>query len=46
MDELADARVFAGFHFRTACVDGKTVGSSVAGFILDNLMGRIHGEGE
>jgi hypothetical protein len=46
MDELADARVFAGFHFRTACEDGRTVGSEVAGYILDNLMGRIHGEGE
>lgn len=46
MDELADARVFAGFHFRTACEDGRTVGSNVADYIVDNLMGRIHGEGE
>ena len=37
MDELADARVFAGFHFRTACEDGRTVGSNVAGHILDTL---------
>jgi hypothetical protein len=46
MDELADARVFAGFHFRTACEDGRILGSDVAGYLLDNLMGRIHGEGE
>jgi hypothetical protein len=46
LDELADARVFAGIHFRTACDDGLVLGGAVAGHILDNLMGRIHGEGE
>jgi hypothetical protein len=46
MDEIADARVFAGFHFRTACEDGKILGSHVAAYILENLMERIHGEGE
>jgi hypothetical protein len=46
MDELADARVFAGFHFRTACEEGKTLGSNVASYILNNRMGRIHGECE
>jgi hypothetical protein len=46
LDELADARVFAGFHFRTACEDGRAIGGQVAGYILDNLMGRIHGAGE
>jgi hypothetical protein len=46
MDEVGDARVFAGIHFRTACEDGRTVGSDVAGYILENRMQRIHGEGE
>lgn len=46
MEELADARVFAGIHFRTACDDGLILGGDVAGHILDNLMGRIHGQGE
>ena len=46
IDEVADARVFAGIHFRTACEDGKVLGSEVAGYIMENLMGRIHGEGE
>jgi hypothetical protein len=46
MDEVADARVFAGFHFRTACQDGRILGSAVAAYILENLMVRIHGEGE
>jgi hypothetical protein len=46
IDEVADARVFAGIHFRTACEDGRALGSKVASYILDNRMGRIHGEGE
>lgn len=46
IDEIADARVFAGIHFRTACEDGKRLGSRVAAYILENRMGRIHGEGE
>jgi hypothetical protein len=44
MDEIADARVFAGFHFRTACQDGQVLGSDVADFILENRMQRIHGK--
>jgi hypothetical protein len=46
LGELADARVFAGIHFRTACDDGLVLGGAVAEYILDNLMGRIHGHGE
>jgi hypothetical protein len=46
IDEVADARVFAGIHFRAACDVGSITGSEVAGYILDNLMGRLHGEGE
>ena len=46
IDEVADARVFAGIHFRTACEDGKILGGNVAGYILENLMGRVHGEGD
>lgn len=46
LDELADARVFAGIHFRTACDDGVILGRDVADQILNNLMQRIHGKGE
>ena len=46
IDEVADARVFAGFHFRTACRDGAILGSDVAAFILENQMQRINGEGD
>lgn len=46
INEIADARVFAGIHFRTACEDGAILGSDVAAYILENSMGRIHGVGE
>jgi hypothetical protein len=46
VDEVADARVFAGIHFRAACEDGEVLGSEVAAYILENRMRRIHGEGE
>jgi hypothetical protein len=46
IDEVADARVFAGIHFRTACKDGRALGSAVAAYIPENRMLRIHGKGE
>lgn len=46
VDEVADARVFAGIHFRTACDVGAAAGNDVAAYIMENLMGRIHGRGE
>ena len=46
VDEVTDARVFAGIHFRAACEDGAILGGNVAAYILENSMGRIHGEGE
>jgi len=44
--EVADARVFLGIHFRTACNDGLALGQSVGGYLLANKMQRIHGQGE
>jgi PAP2 superfamily len=32
--ELADARVFGGIHFRTACDDGKALGTAVGNYVL------------
>jgi hypothetical protein len=46
VDEIADARVFGGIHFRAACEAGAVLGSDAADYILDNLMWRIRGEGE
>lgn len=44
--EVADARVFAGIHFRTACDDGVSLGADVASFVLENQMRRVHGQGD
>jgi hypothetical protein len=46
IDEVADARVFAGIHFRTACDDAVATSSEIAIYIMENSMGRIHGEGK
>jgi hypothetical protein len=41
--EIADARVFGGIHFRTACVRGNTLGRAVADYLLRHAM-RGHGD--
>jgi hypothetical protein len=46
ISEVADARIFAGIHFRTACEDAVEMGRQIAGYIAENLFGRVHGEGE
>jgi hypothetical protein len=46
VDEIRDARVFGGIHFRSACVDGQNMGRRVAHYVLDNALQRVHGNGE
>jgi PAP2 superfamily len=41
IEEMADARVFGGMHFRTACVQGSALGSTVASYVLDHAMRAI-----
>jgi hypothetical protein len=43
--ELADARVFGGIHFRTACDDGKALGTAVGNYVLQNAFLPGHGNG-
>jgi hypothetical protein len=43
LDEVKDARVFGGIHFRTACVDGQATGTAVASYILANSAQPVHG---
>jgi hypothetical protein len=39
--EVNDARVFAGIHFRTSCLDGNAVGAAVARFVMRHSMRPI-----
>jgi len=43
VNEIRDARVFGGIHFRSACVDGQALGKRVADYILANALRPIHG---
>jgi hypothetical protein len=43
--ELADARVFGGIHFRTACDDGKALGTAVGNYVLQNSFRPGKGKG-
>jgi len=41
LEEVVNARVFAGIHFRTACEDGTTLGKAVAQHVLDHMFQRV-----
>jgi hypothetical protein len=36
LDEIVEARIWAGLHFRTADVQGRDIGTNVANFMADN----------
>ncbi len=37
-DEIADARVFGGIHFRISCIRGNALGRTVAAYVLTHAM--------
>ena len=43
LQEIKDARVFAGIHFRSACDDGQQVGTGVADYVRSNALQRVRG---
>jgi len=43
LDEVQNARIFAGIHFRSATNDGQTLGASVAGYVLENALQPLAG---
>jgi hypothetical protein len=38
VQQVEDARIYAGFHFRFSCADGATLGSQVARYVTGTLM--------
>jgi hypothetical protein len=42
--QVADARVFAGFHFRFSCNDATQMGAQVANYAESTLMRRVSNE--
>jgi len=43
LDEVKNARVFSGIHFRTATSVGQTLGATVANNVLENALQPVHG---
>ena len=43
IEEMANARVYGGMHFRTACLRGSALGGTVAGYVLRHAMGPLDG---
>jgi hypothetical protein len=41
IEEMADARVFGGMHFRNSCVRGSQLGGTVAAYVLAHAMQPI-----
>ena len=41
LEEVKNARIFSGIHFRTASEVGQTLGESIARFILENAFQQI-----
>jgi hypothetical protein len=42
LEEMQDARIDAGIHFRTATEDGTALGAAVAQYVLDHEFQRVH----
>jgi hypothetical protein len=44
MNEVVDARIFGGIHYRTADVDGQATGTAVARYVMDNAFLPTRGD--
>jgi hypothetical protein len=44
MNEVVDARIFGGIHYRTADVDGQATGTAVARYVMDHAFLPTRGD--
>jgi hypothetical protein len=42
LEEVKNARIFSGIHFRTACEDGTILGKAVAKYLLEHKFQRVN----
>ena len=43
LEDVKNARIYGGIHFRTACDDGTMTGQSVADYVLGTALQPLHG---
>jgi len=43
LEEIVNARVFGGIHFRTACIAGQALGNSVGEYVIRHSLRRTDG---
>jgi hypothetical protein len=43
LEEVKNARIFGGIHFRSACEDGQALGIKVADYIITHALLPVHG---
>ncbi len=42
VDEVKNARIYAGFHYRFSCNAGQAVGYAISDYIMDNFLVPLH----
>jgi PAP2 superfamily len=46
LNEIKNARIYGGIHFRSACDDGQGLGINVADYVMGHSLVRLHGNNE
>lgn len=46
LEEVTNARIFGGIHYRSACRDGQTTGGQVGEYVIEHALRPVHGEHE